>query len=192
MCGHYSFTAYIYCFNERRELNLPEPFTEMEAVAQAQELSMANLSTQDLACFLGAGAYNHYVPSIVDNLLQRGEFYSAYTPYQPEISQGTLQAIFEYQSVIALLTGLDVANASHYDGATATAEAGIMAYHNYRGKRKKFVALSLTTDLTAARALSASARRADSPQQKFPYFMNRRQGDGFAVSIHPENALQNQ
>lgn len=121
------------------KLDLPEPLTEMEAVTHLQELAMANESTRELVCFLGAGAYNHYIPAAVDSLLRRGEFYTAYTPYQPEVSQGTLQAIFEYQSLISALTGMDVCNASHYDGASATAEAGIMAYHHFKGKRTKYV-----------------------------------------------------
>lgn len=121
------------------KLNLPEPLSEMEVAAQLQELSSINETTQDLICFLGAGAYNHYVPAAVDTILRRGEFYTAYTPYQPEISQGTLQAIFEYQSLIANLTGMDASNASHYDGATATAEAAVMAYHHFRGKRTRIV-----------------------------------------------------
>jgi glycine dehydrogenase subunit 1 len=121
------------------ELNIPPALTEMEAMVQAQDFSGANESTRDLICFLGAGAYNHYVPATVDAIIRRGEFLTAYTPYQPEVAQGTLQAIFEYQSLVANLTGMDVSNASHYDGATATAEAGVMAYHHFRGKRKKMV-----------------------------------------------------
>ena len=121
------------------ELNLPAAMTEMEITAQMQEVAAANASTRDMISFLGAGAYQHYIPAAVDALLQRGEFFTAYTPYQPEIAQGTLQAIFEYQSLIASLTGMDVSNASHYDGATATAEAVIMAHHQFRGKRNKIL-----------------------------------------------------
>lgn len=120
-------------------LNLPSGLTEMEAVTELQGLALGNESTRDLVSFLGAGAYNHYIPSAVDSILRRGEFYTAYTPYQPEISQGTLQAIFEYQSLITALTGMEVCNASHYDGATAVAEAVNMAYANFRGKRTKVV-----------------------------------------------------
>lgn len=122
------------------ELDLPPALTEMEAAAHLGEMAASNENVrQDLISFLGAGAYNHYVPSVVDHMLRRGEFYTAYTPYQPEISQGTLQAIFEYQSLMASLTGMEVSNASHYDGATATAEAVNLAYAQYRGKRKKIV-----------------------------------------------------
>ena len=125
--------------NRFPRLNLPPALTEMEAMTQMQDLAMANESTRDLVCFLGAGAYNHYIPAAIDSLLRRSEFYTAYTPYQPEVSQGTLQAIFEYQSLVAALTGMETSNASHYDGATAVAEAGILAYHHFRGKKNKFV-----------------------------------------------------
>ena len=121
-------------------LHLPPALTEMEAAAELGELSLGNENVRtDLVCFLGAGAYHHYIPAAVDHILQRGEFYTAYTPYQPEISQGTLQAIFEYQSLIAALTGMEVSNASHYDGATAVAEAVNMAYAQFHGKRTKIV-----------------------------------------------------
>jgi glycine dehydrogenase subunit 1 len=122
------------------KLDLPPALTEMEAMAELSGLAQSNENVRgDLISFLGAGMYNHYIPSVVDHMLRRGEFYTAYTPYQPEISQGTLQAIFEYQSLMAALTGMDVSNASHYDGATATAEAVSLAYAQFRGKRKKVI-----------------------------------------------------
>jgi len=122
------------------KLDLPRALTEMEAYAELSDLAQANENVRgDLISFLGAGMYNHYIPSVIDHMLRRGEFYTAYTPYQPEISQGTLQAIFEYQSLMSALTGMDVSNASHYDGATATAEAVNLAYAQFRGKRKKVV-----------------------------------------------------
>jgi glycine dehydrogenase subunit 1 len=121
------------------KLNLPKALTDMEAMLELRDIAAVNETTQDLICFLGAGAYNHYSPPAVDAILRRGEFYTAYTPYQPEISQGTLQAIFDYQSLITSLTDMDVSNASHYDGATAVAEAVSLAYANFRGKRSKVV-----------------------------------------------------
>ncbi len=119
------------------DLDLAPRLTEMEVAAELENIASANGTTKDFLSFLGAGAYDHYIPATVDNLLQRGEFYTAYTPYQPEISQGTLQAIFEFQSLICRLTGMDVSNASHYDGATAAAEAVILATGHFRKKRKK-------------------------------------------------------
>ncbi|PKO01734.1 MAG: aminomethyl-transferring glycine dehydrogenase [Chloroflexi bacterium HGW-Chloroflexi-5] len=121
------------------KLSLPEGLTEMEALAEMHEYAGSNETVKGLLSFLGAGAYHHYIPAGVDSLLRRSEFYTAYTPYQPEVAQGTLQAIFEFQTLIANLTGMEVSNASHYDGATATAEAGVMAYHNFRGKRPGIV-----------------------------------------------------
>jgi glycine dehydrogenase subunit 1 len=122
------------------KLDLPPALTEMEAASLLSELSSANENVRsDMISFLGAGMYNHYIPSVVDHILRRGEFYTAYTPYQPEISQGTLQAIFEYQSLMTALTGMELSNASHYDGATAAAEAVNMAFANFRGKRRKVV-----------------------------------------------------
>lgn len=121
------------------KLNLPESMSEMEIAAELNDIASANATTDDFLSFLGAGAYNHYIPAAVDMILSRGEFYTAYTPYQPEVSQGTLQAIFEFQSLMTQLTGLDVSNASHYDGATAAAEAANLAYHHFRGKRKNVI-----------------------------------------------------
>jgi glycine dehydrogenase subunit 1 len=108
-------------------LDLPPALTEMEVAWELQSLADANADTSHHACFLGAGAYNHYIPSVVDSILRRGEFLTAYTPYQPEVSQGTLQAIFEFQSMMGNLTGMEICTASHYDGATAFAEAALMA-----------------------------------------------------------------
>lgn len=110
-----------------RELNIGEALSEIEISKHMRELAKNNKSTSDLISFLGAGAYDHYIPSLIKHLVMRSEFYTAYTPYQPEISQGTLQVIFEYQTMISNLTGMDVSNASMYDGQTACAEAAMMA-----------------------------------------------------------------
>ncbi len=110
-----------------RDLFINSSMSELEVQRNIKRLSNKNRSTEELVCFLGAGVYDHYIPSIIKHLVSRSEFYTSYTPYQPEISQGTLQAIFEYQTLICDLTGLEVANASMYDGSTACAEAAFMA-----------------------------------------------------------------
>src|ERR671937_495275 len=110
-----------------RALDLPEGVSEMEIVAALRELGSRNRHADDLVCFAGAGAYDHYVPSVVWALAGRSELYTSYTPYQPELSQGVLQALFEYQSMICALTGLDASNASLYDGPTSLVEAVHMA-----------------------------------------------------------------
>jgi len=130
-------------------LDLPEPMSEIELVRELQAMSASDAHALSHSIFLGAGAYNHFVPAAVDQILRRGEFYTAYTPYQPEISQGTLQAIFEYQSLVTSLTGMEIANASHYDGATALAEAAIMAMNVVRNRRKIVVARSVNPQYRA-------------------------------------------
>ncbi len=110
-----------------RELDLPKSKSELEVSSYLKKLADKNCSMSELTSFLGAGAYDHYIPSIVNHVISRSEFYTSYTPYQPEISQGTLQYIFEFQTLIANLTGMDLANASLYDGGTAVVEAALMA-----------------------------------------------------------------
>ena len=114
-------------------LDLPDGLDELSLARKLETLAARN--QVGLTSFLGAGAYRHHIPATVDQILSRGEFYTAYTPYQPEISQGTLQTIYEYQSLIAQLTGLDVVSASHYDGGAATAEAALMTVRHTRRER---------------------------------------------------------
>ncbi len=111
-----------------RPLNVPAAMAESDLVRHLRRISARNANADDFACFLGAGSYDHTVPSPINHLISRGEFFTAYTPYQPEASQGTLRSIFEYQTMMAELTGMDVANASMYDGASSLAEAVLMAH----------------------------------------------------------------
>lgn len=111
----------------KEDLPLPHAMSEWELLNHMRHISENNIPLNKAISFLGAGSYYHLVPSAISHLIYRGEFYTAYTPYQPEASQGTLQAIYEFQSMICHLTGMDVANASHYDGATALAEGALMA-----------------------------------------------------------------
>src|SRR4051794_31293121 len=110
----------------QRSLEIPPAISELELLAGFDAMSQKNTAAKR-ASFLGAGAYSHFSPTIVDHLIQRSEFFTSYTPYQPEISQGTLQYIFEFQTLVCQLTGMEVANASMYDGSTAMAEAYLMA-----------------------------------------------------------------
>lgn len=116
-------------------LDLPLHESEMNVEKNFRTLAAKNLSPYSAPCFLGAGAYQHHVPSVADHIIQRSEFLTSYTPYQPEISQGTLQALFEFQTQVALITGMEVANASMYDGATSCAEAVLMACRVTRRKK---------------------------------------------------------
>src|SRR4051794_23359415 len=125
-----------------RPLDLEPPLSEAELVAHLEELAGRNVDTGRELSFLGAGIYDHYVPALVDAILARGEFLTAYTPYQPEMSQGVLQAIFEYQTAICELTGMDVSNASGYDGTTVAADACYVAKHA-TGRTKVVVAETL-------------------------------------------------
>jgi glycine dehydrogenase subunit 1 len=118
----------------REQLKTPAAVSEMELLASSEAMAARNTAASRPS-FLGAGAYSHYSPTIVDHLISRSEFFTAYTPYQPEISQGTLQAIFEFQTLVCQLTGMDVANASMYDGSTALAEAVLMSERITRRKK---------------------------------------------------------
>ena len=124
----------------QRPLNLSSAKSEAEVMTLLRSLAEQNTKVSDWDAFLGGGAYNHFIPAVVDHLTSRSEFYTAYTPYQPEISQGTLQAIFEFQTMICQLTGMDVANASMYDGASACAEAVLLSIR--AGKKRRKVLLS--------------------------------------------------
>jgi glycine dehydrogenase subunit 1 len=126
----------------RHDLDLEPPLSEPEVVAHLGELAARNVSVGGELSFLGAGMYDHYVPAVVDAILSRGEFLTAYTPYQPEMSQGVLQAIFEYQTVVCELTGMDVSNASGYDGPSVAADACYMAKH-VTGRSKVVLAEAL-------------------------------------------------
>lgn len=128
-----------------RDYELPEEMSEVEVRKMFDELGEYN---QTLNCFIGAGVYNHYSPAVINAILSRSEFLTSYTPYQAEISQGTLQYIFEYQSMMAALTGMEVSNASMYDGTTATAEAMMMAVANAKKRNKVLISDTMNPIVT--------------------------------------------
>ncbi len=152
-------------------LDLPHAMGEIEVERALARLAQRNVPAGSVPSFLGAGAYRHHLPAAVDYLVQRGEFLTSYTPYQPEIAQGTLQALFEFQTQVALVTGMDVANASLYDGATATAEAAMMA--NRLTRRKKAI-LAGSLHPHYAETVATYARF-----------------NGFAVDVRPPDPLGN-
>src|SRR3972149_2148467 len=119
-----------------RPLNLSAALSETDLIRHMRALAAPNADADDYVCFLGGGVYDHYIPSPINHLISRGEFFTAYTPYQPEASQGTLRTIYEYQTMIAELTGMDVANASIYDGASSLAEAALMAHSATEGREQ--------------------------------------------------------
>ena len=118
-----------------RPLNMPPALTELELEQEMRSLAGQNIGPSRRVCFLGGGAYEHFIPAVVDEITGRGEFYTAYTPYQAEASQGSLQAFFEYQSLVCALTGMDASNASLYEGGSAVCEAVLMAMHSTNRKR---------------------------------------------------------
>jgi glycine dehydrogenase subunit 1 len=195
-------------------LDLPGPLSEMETLRELMDLAEGNADAQHSPIFLGAGVYNHYSPSVVNHMILRGEFLTAYTPYQPEISQGTLQVIFEYQSMVAALTGMEVANASHYDGATSLAEAAIMAFSHAREKRHKVIVspavhpqyravlrtytqgmdVTITGDEDLLAGVPALASQLDSDTALFvvqtPNFFGQIENlEGLAAQVHAAGAL---
>ncbi len=129
-------------------LDLPPARSELELQRELADMAAHNHGPHDMVCFMGGGAYDHFYPVLIDQLISRGEFLTAYTPYQAEASQGSLQAFFEFQTQIARLTALDIANASMYEGATAVAEAVLMAV-NSSGKRRVLAASTLNPDYLA-------------------------------------------
>jgi glycine dehydrogenase subunit 1 len=156
-------------FRVQGDLNLPRALAESEIVDYFRQRAAENGA--GYASFLGAGAYNHYRPVVIDSLISRGEFFTAYTPYQPELAQGTLQAIFEFQTMICELTGMEVANASMYDGSTATPETVMMAAR-ITGRHRAVVARSLHPEYREV--LATYARHQGLPLASVGYLENGR------------------
>src|SRR5215472_11168069 len=136
----------------QRPLNVPPALTEIELQRHLAELGRRNASAEDAVCFLGGGAYDHFIPAVVDAVASRSEYYTAYTPYQAEASQGSLQAFFEFQTLISELTGLGVANASLYEGGSGVAEAVLMALSIHPKRHKVLIAESVHPEYRQALA----------------------------------------
>ena len=149
----------------KRELAIPPALTEIELTQHMAQLAAKNAHAGSKVCFLGGGSYDHFVPAVVDEIAGRGEFYTSYTPYQAEVSQGNLQVVFEYQTLVARLTGLDVSNASLYDGGSAAAEAVLMAVSSHRSLRQ-------------SRRPREPASRVSPDDRHVPVEPRRRGGDG--------------
>ncbi|MBD3271508.1 MAG: aminomethyl-transferring glycine dehydrogenase subunit GcvPA, partial [Elusimicrobia bacterium] len=152
---------------KKHSFNLPPGLSEHELIAYFKRLGEKNSAPHAYQCFRGAGAYEHYIPAVVKSLASRGEFVTSYTPYQPEVSQGTLQAMYEYQSMIASLTRMDAANASLYDGPTAMAEAAFLAV-NATGRKR--ILVSKTVHPEYRTVLKTFMQGMDVEVMDIPYF----------------------
>lgn len=166
-------------------LELPASMTEMELVAHVSELASLNAGASAEGPFLGAGAYNHYVPSAVRHLVSRSEFLTAYTPYQPEVSQGTLQGVFEYQSMVCALTGMEVSNASLYDGASAVAEAALMA-RSITGRPD--IVVAGTVRPSCRRVLSTYLKYVGAKIEEAPVVQGRADVEAWEKLVKPDTA----
>jgi glycine dehydrogenase subunit 1 len=173
-------------FRLDRPLNIPRALSELELTHEISEIVGRNEGADRRVCFLGGGCYDHFIPAVVDQLSGRGEFYTSYTPYQPEASQGTLQAIFEYQTLIAQLTGMEISNASLYDGGSATAEAVLMAMSCTR--RFGRVVIASTVHPEYRRILSTYLTHLEPQIVTIPAPSGRASVDDVASAINDETA----
>ncbi|MDQ3780962.1 MAG: aminomethyl-transferring glycine dehydrogenase subunit GcvPA [Chloroflexota bacterium] len=164
------------------KLDLPPILTELEASQRLRQLASKNLVPADNGVFLGAGSFRHYIPATVGQILARGEFYTAYTPYQPEVAQGTLQVIYEFQSMIAALFGMDVANASMYDGATALAEGTHIAVTASRGRKRVVVSGTVHPHYREVVTTYLSGQRVELVELPIPT-------DGFTIHLNDLSPL---
>ena len=165
---------------------LPSPLSELELKEELHQLSNHNANLHDYACFLGAGYYQHFIPSVVGHITGRSEFYTAYTPYQAEASQGTLQTIYEYQSLICQLTGMEVSNAGVYDGSTAAAEAALMAC---RITKRDRIALLSTVNPEYQRVVATYANGHNIPLEKVEPNLDGLSSDSACLIVQQPNFL---